>query len=213
MHWKKPNPSLKATAVTVRPACLGKEGSSKLEQRGSEEGKQICTSFQAANPAQGHKHASCTISRFCSILYWPSRDLCCLFGKSRQKCFPVSMIWAMLKLCCYSKPSCSGNAPHGLVSSAGGRPTCNGLRCCDFSAASCCYSSACTDITGQPQQRKTQSQPNHRTVWDWQDFLTLLQLKHQYKVWEKFFSTEKTLIFWLDKITHYNSILNKLSWS
>lgn len=119
----------------------------------------------------------------------------------------------MLKLCCHSKPSCSGNGPHGLVSSAGGGPTCNGLQCFDFSAASCCYSSACAYITDQPQQRKTLSQPNHRTVRDWQDFHTLLQLKHQYKVWGNFFSTEKTLIFWLDKIAHHSLILNKLSWS
>lgn len=119
----------------------------------------------------------------------------------------------MPKLCCYSKSSCSGNAPRGLVSSAGGGSTCNGLQCHDFSTASCCYSSACADITDQPQQRKILNQPNHRTVWDWQDFPTLLQLKHWYKVWEKIFSTEKTLIFWLDNITHYNLILNKLSWS
>lgn len=106
--------------------------------------------FQVANPAQRPKHVSCTISWFCSIFYWPSWALCSLFEKSCQKCFPVSIIWAMLKLCCYSKPSCSGNAPQRLVSSAGGEPTCNGLRCRDFSASSCSYSSACADITDQP---------------------------------------------------------------
>lgn len=143
--------------MTVRPACLGKERSSKLEQRGWEEDKQTFTSFP------GSKSCSKTQAHFLH-LYWPSWALCCLFKKSCQKFFPVSITWAMLKLCCYSKSSCSGNAPHGLVFPAGGKPTCNGLQCRDFSAASCCYSPACADITGQPQQRKTLSQPNHRTV-------------------------------------------------
>jgi len=64
------------------------------------------TPFQLANPAQRHKEAACTVSRFCSILPWPPWTPCCLFGKLCQKCFPVSIIWAMLKLCCYSKTTC-----------------------------------------------------------------------------------------------------------
>lgn len=126
----------------------------------------------------------------------------------------------MLKLCCYSKTTCSENAPWSLVYTARSGSARIRLQCHDssFRLPRDGYTLlALPSLAGRQRPglsgRKTRSQPNHRTVWDQQDFPSLFQLRHWYKVWEKFPSTEKTLIFWLDNTTRYNLILNKLSWS
>lgn len=203
------------------PPCWPRSWSRSAEGKAS----RPVTPLQLPNPAQRHKEVACTISSFCSILPWPPWTPCYLFGKPCQKCFTVSIIWAMLKLCCYSKPTRSENAPRRLVYTAGSGSARIRLPCRDFSfRLPPCAGYTLLGLTSlarpqpRPQSRglsgrKTLSQPNHRTVWDRQVFPSLFQLKHWYKVWEKFPSTEKTLIFWLDSTTHYNLILNKLSQS
>lgn len=128
----------------------------------------------------------------------------------------------MLKLCCYSKTTCSENVPRRLVYTAGSGSARIRLPCRDFSFRLPC--AGCTLLALTPQarpwprrrglsERKSLSWPNHKTVWDRRVFPSLFQLEHWCKVWEKFPSTEKTLIFWLDNTTRYNLILNKLSQS
>lgn len=91
------------------------------------------TPFQLTNSAQRHNEAACTIPRFRSILPWPPWTPRCVVGKACQKCFPISIIWAMLKLCCYSKTTCSENAPQRLVYTAGRGSACIRLQCHDSS--------------------------------------------------------------------------------
>lgn len=119
---------------------------------------QLLSSWQAL-PKDTRKQPVTSYSFAPSFLDLPWTQ-CCLFGKSFKKCFPISIIQAMLKLCRCSKTTCSENAPWRLVYTAGSGSAGRRMQRCDFSAALCWLRSTCSDITGQAPAPRSQWKEN-----------------------------------------------------
>lgn len=120
----------------------------------------------------------------------------------------------MLKLCCYSKTTCSENAPRRLVYTVGRGSACIRWQCHDFSfhLPRADYTLLALTPLARPQcqglsGRKTLSWPNHRTVWISKTFPASFSLCTGTKSDRNF----PPQFPWLDNTTHYNLILNKLS--